>query len=751
MNTEKFNKKAVRIIDSAVSLASELGHTYVGSEHILLAIANDGASEAADILIRNGVAYDDLYSGITDLVGRGTPSILNHRFLTNSAKRICESAYAIASDGRKKQASPEHILAAVMKEYSCTACAVIKKVGGDMRGICRELNISAPYLSGEKDTARPRPSQFPNLFKYGKELTDPAAMRKKDPLIGREKEIQRVLQILSRRTKNNPCLIGEAGVGKTAIAEGVAELFMRGRVPDSLKGRYIFSLDLTALLAGAKYRGDFEERLKNCIKEAADAQNIILFIDEIHTIVGAGAAEGAIDAANIMKPQLSRSELQIIGATTFDEYRRTIEKDSALERRFQPVSISEPTEESCIGIIKGLRSRYEKFHGVAISDEIIEMSVKMSVRYLADRSLPDKAFDVLDEACAAVKLRKCTDVDAKAEVSAEDIASVISQKTGIPMSRISCGESQRIRDIEAALSQRIIGHSSAVRRVTEAVCRSRSGLCDSRRPMASFLFAGPTGVGKTELAKALAEYCYGSEKSLIRIDMSEYMERHSVSKLIGAPPGYAGYDDSGKGICEKVRRQPYSLILFDELEKADAEVLNLLLQVLDCGMLTNSAMRQVSFRNCMIIMTTNIGAELITGRTAMGFGNNSEEAESMRVIGKIRERFSPEFLNRIDETVVFGKLESNSLTEISRIALNDLKKRAETIGIGFDYSESIVRTVAETKDTEKYGARPIRRKVTELVENRLAKMIVNCDITRGDNVLADIENGEIRIAKTVMA
>lgn len=778
INTDKFTKKAVRIIDGAVTAASELGHTYIGSEHILLSMACEGSSKAADILIENGAAYDELRLEIINLVGQGSPSILNQRYFTTAARRILEISYSIALSERKKQAAPEHILAAMIKESSCSACTIIKKVGGNLAGICDGLNIidSSSLQSELYDSIKPKISHLPNLFRYGKNITDIAIIKKNDPLIGRNREIERVMQVLARRTKNNPCLIGEAGVGKTAIVEGVAELFVRNLVPDSLKNRFIFALDFTALLSGAKYRGDFEERVKSCIEEAVNAGNIILFIDEIHTIVGAGAAEGAIDAANIMKPRLARGELQIIGATTFDEYKKTIEKDAALERRFQPVQISEPDKKSCIQIIKGLKSNYESFHDVEISSEIAELAVDMSMRYISDRFLPDKAIDILDEACACAKIRHnsgiCTkDSDyiklsgtnlklnsigkvingkERAEVSEDDIISVISLRTGIPLNKITVEEAKQLSLLESRLSERVIGHQYAVSKVVNAICRAKSGLKDTGRPTASFMFAGPTGVGKTELAKALAECLFNSESNLIRIDMSEYMEKHSVSKLIGAPPGYTGYDDSGSNLCERVRRNPYSLILFDEIEKADIEVLNILLQILDDGILTDSSMRRVSFRNCIIIMTTNVGADSIANRASLGFSESGDKAVEERVLSVVRRHFTPEFINRIDEMVVFRSLEKEDLLQISRIALDNLKKRAMSLGIEISYSPKVIEAVAKVKETEKYGARPIKRRVTELIENKLAQMIVSSDIRKGEKVRVDMTDDQISIVKSVV-
>ncbi|MBR6580945.1 MAG: ATP-dependent Clp protease ATP-binding subunit [Ruminococcus sp.] len=776
INTDNFTSKSADIIDGAVEVASELGHTYVGSEHIVLSITGDGTTTAAQILMDGGIAYDDLRREVIALVGQGTPSVLSQRYFTTAARRILENAYNIALSDKKKQAAPEHILAAIVSESSCSACTVIKKAGGSMTDICAGLEIiSSAKTRGELyEAIKPKVSHLPNLFRYGRNLTDISLIKKHDPLIGRIKEVERVLQVLSRRVKNNPCLIGEAGVGKTAIVEGVAELFVRNLVPDSLKNKFIFSLDFISLLSGAKYRGDFEERVKACIDEAVNAGNIILFIDELHTIVGAGAAEGAIDAANIMKPMLARGELQIIGATTFEEYSKSIEKDSALERRFQPVQVNEPAAEECIEMIRGLKNRYESYHGVEIPDDMIELSVNMAIRYVSDRFLPDKAIDVIDEACACAKIRcnsgiRRTDseyIDMRGKecslnnigrllgndeekiLCAEDILSVISMKTGIPLNKITAEEGAQLGFLEKTLSERVIGHNYAVKKVTNAVCRSRSGLGEGGKPAASFLFAGPSGVGKTELARALADCLFGSEKNLIRIDMSEYMEKHSVSKLIGAPPGYAGYDDKNGSLCDRIRRNPYSLVLFDEIEKADPDVLNIMLQILDYGTLTDSTMRKVSFRNCLIIMTSNVGAEF-SGKSGLGFGADSGEREN-RVLEAVKSRFTPEFTGRIDEIIVFRSLERDDLMKISEKALDNLRIRAEALGIGISYGSDVVEAVAAAKETDKYGARPIKRRVTDLIENELAKMIIGSAVQRGENVKIEAQNGNIRITKSVV-
>lgn len=771
MNTDKFTRKSAEIIEGAVRSAEELGHTYIGSEHLLLSIAGDGTSDASEILIENGVAYDDLRCEIVNLVGMGTPSILNYRYFTTALKRILENSCGIAQSDGKKLTSPEHILTAIIREPACSACTIIRKAGGNMTGICSCLEMISSVEVREKlyEAVKPRASHLPNLFRYGRNLTDISLIKKNDPLIGRIKEVERVLQVLSRRNKNNPCLIGEAGVGKTAIVEGVAELFVRNLVPDTLKNKFIFSLDLTALLSGAKYRGDFEERVKACIDEAVNAGNIILFIDEIHTIVGAGAAEGAIDAANIMKPQLARGELQIIGATTFEEYRKSIEKDTALERRFQPVQIDEPDLKGCVEIMRGLKSKYESFHGVEIPDEMIDLSVSLAVRYISDRFLPDKAIDVLDEACACAKIRhnsglrksdsdfiKLKDkkftienlneiINGSAVVTEEDILSVISMKTGIPLNKITAEDTIELSFLEKNLSERVIGHKYAVKKVTNAVCRAKSGLHDSEKPSASFMFVGSSGVGKTELAKALAECLFGSEKSLIRVDMSEYMEKHSVSKIIGAPPGYAGYDDKNGSLCEKIRRSPYSLVLFDEIEKADTEVLNIMLQILDYGILTDSSGRKISFRNCIIIMTSNIGAG---GKQLLGFEQSAQEDENI-ILDAVRAHFTPEFVGRLDEIIVFHSLKTDDLTKISAKALDNLKFRASALGIDLTYGEDVIKAVAQAKETDRYGARPIKRRVTDLIENELAKMIINSCIQKGDTVRISATDGRICFSKGV--
>ena len=778
INTDKFTRRSLKIIDAAVKTASEMGHTYVGSEHLLYSILSEGMTNAARLLMINGMDAEMLYSEIIQMVGQGNPSALTHSCMTTALKKILEGAYITAVADKKKQASPEHLLYSLIKDESCSGSALMKKMNISIQAVYSELSVMMSKEVQETFSVsfKPKASKYPNLFKYGRNLTDIAAVRRNDPLIGRNREVERVLQVLSRRTKNNPCLIGEAGVGKTAIAEGVAELFVRNLVPDTLRNKYIFALDFTSLLSGAKYRGDFEERIKACIDETISAGNIILFIDEVHTIVGAGAAEGAIDAANILKPQIARGELQIIGATTFEEYRKTIEKDAALERRFQPINVSEPDEEKCVEIITGIKSRYEDFHSVKIPDEIVRLSVRLSSQYINDRFLPDKAIDVIDEACAKAKIRMS--VSALAEesqfidmtsgairlseigklvngtsddttLSEEDVRSVISVKTGIPLSRISSEELNDLNKLRERLSEKIVGHEDAVRRVANAVMRSRSGLRDMSRPTASFLFAGPTGVGKTELAKALAELLFGTERSMIRLDMSEFMEKHSVSKLIGAPPGYAGYDDASGNICEKVRRNPYSLILFDEIEKADKEVLNILLQILDDGILTDSSMRTVSFRNCIIIMTSNAGAQELSSRGSLGFNQDTGAADNERVTEAIRRRFSPEFVNRIDDIVVFRSFGDEDLIKISERELDDLTKRACGVGIELSYTPEVVKTIALTKDTERFGARPIKRRITELLENELASMIIGRVLKRGDKVRAELSEGRVMISKCV--
>ncbi len=775
INNEKFTRKAIQIIEGAIDHASELGHTYVGSEHILLSLIDDDGSEASKMLSEIGISYELAQNEIINMVGRGTPSILNQRFFTTATKHILETAYTAAVNTEAKKASPEHILAAIIKESSCSACTVLKRIDADIPYLCEKLKGITDEEMNIKlyESLKPKPSQYPNLFRFGKNITDIAVINQNDPLIGRKNEVERVLQILSRRNKNNPCLIGEAGVGKTAIVEGVAAMFIRNLVPDNLKNKFIFSLDLTSMLSGAKYRGDFEERVKSCIEEACEAKNIILFIDEIHSIVGAGAAEGAIDAANIMKPQLARGQLQLIGATTFDEYRKTIEKDAALERRFQPVKVTEPDSRSCIEIIKGLRKNYEAFHDIKINDDIIRLSVELSKRYIADRFLPDKAIDLLDEACALAKIKNSCqkikndtdliDMDGiklsnlkkvikspiNYSVTEDDLNTVISLKTGIPTSKISSHESEKLSRMKNVLSKRIIGHERAVEKVINAIYRAKVGLRDTNRPITSLLFAGPTGVGKTELSKTIAECLFDSENNLIRVDMSEYMEKHSVSKLIGAPPGYAGYDNNDINLCEKVRRNPYSLILFDEIEKAEKEVLNILLQILDYGMLTDSLMRKINFRNCMIIMTSNIGAEEIIRKSSLGFSENSHEKLENKVLEAVKKYFSAEFLNRIDEVVVFEPFEKNDLMKLSRLTLEDLKKRTDSIGINIEFTDRVIESLAAVNGTYQYGARQIKRKSVEMFENKLANMIISSEITKGDSIKLDVENGKILITKNI--
>ena len=722
-NFEMFTRRAVNSIETAIEAASQMGHTYVGTEHIILGFVQEGGNIAASVLKSNNITLNDIYDQMVLFIGKGEKTHLTYDNFTPALRRIFNSAAAAAESSGTKLVGTEHIFMSLLKEPGCGAMSFLRAMGANPAKL---YNDCAGAYTGEIPAevlkySQPDRKQIPTLYKYGKSLTEEALERKHDPLIGREKEIERVLQILARRNKNNPCLIGEAGVGKTAIVEGLAQIFVSGKIPDELKNKNIFSLDLTAMLAGAKYRGDFEERIKTCIEEVINVGNVILFIDEIHSIVGAGAAEGAIDAANIIKPQLARGEIQIIGATTIEEYRKNIEKDSALERRFQPVLISEPDEDQTFNILKGLREQYENYHNVIISDEVIKSAVNLSVRYINDRFLPDKAIDIIDEAASKAKIRgarkessrekndvlQMTDefitlesiekafkkksknsVLRPVKITVDDTAGVVSEWTGIPVKSISKDEESKLLNLESNLRKRVIGQEKAVSAIAKAIRRSRTGLKEPNKPIGSFIFMGPTGVGKTELSKAAAEFIFDSERNLIKIDMSEYMEKHSVSKLIGAPPGYAGFDESGT-LTDKIRRKPYCVLLFDEIEKAHPEVLNILLQILEDGVLTDSKGRKTDFKNTLIILTSNIGSELMSESVRLGFGENNDSDVNSKVKSELKRQLKPELINRLDEIVIFKPLEKGDLNAITVKMLNELKERAEKIGIKLNFDSNV--------------------------------------------------------------
>ncbi|MGN0642783.1 MAG: ATP-dependent Clp protease ATP-binding subunit [Huintestinicola sp.] len=803
-SSEMFTKKANTVINKAYLQAGKLGHTYVGSEHLLLALSAEPGSTSASILKSCGVTEEKVLGRIIRLIGRGEPSAVDTDAVTPAVTRIIASACKTANATPEKPAGTEHLLAALMKEDGCTALNIITDIGGSISGIistCRGLGkLDMKYY--------PPITKAPTLIKYGKDLTQLAAEGKCDPVFCRESEIGRVIRILSRRTKNNPCLVGEAGVGKTAVAEGVALAVAKGNVPDTLKNKHIFALSLTSMLAGAKYRGDFEERIKQCIDEVVESGNIILFIDELHTIVGAGAAEGAIDAANILKPQLARGELRIIGATTFEEYGKFIGKDAALERRFQQVIVNEPSREGAFNILKGLSSCYEDYHKVRISDEAIRAAVNLSARYVNDRCLPDKAIDLVDEAASTVHIRSArkptrlneladeltrmidrqgmTDPSPKSRISAsgkgkrslaeelgseemsseqkdipvvtaEDIAEVLSGATGIPVKRLTADEGTRLMKLEEELHKRVIGQDEAVHAVASAVRRSRAGLRDPKRPVGSFIFSGPSGVGKTELAKALAECLFDDENALIRFDMSEYMEKHSVSRLIGSPPGYVGFDEGGQ-LTEQVRRHPYSVILFDEIEKAHPDVANILLQIFEDGILTDSQGRRVSFSSTVMILTSNIGAKLITDSHNLGFVSDNDKEKSNAqmkkdIIREMKQHFRPELLNRTDEIIVFRRLDKEEMPALTRKMLDMLRQRAEQMDISVEFSDSAVEMLtkegfAGSSDT---GARNLRHVITEKVENLLSEKIISGEIVKGDfaELTADEEGYHFKIGEKV--
>lgn len=766
-NTELFTKKANIVINKALITAGRLGHTYAGSEHLLLSLASEQGSTAYSILKSCGINEDRVLSEIIRLIGRGDAASVDMSRATPVFLRIIERSCEKANASKSKPAGTEHLLSAILDEENSTAYSIILSVGGNISRISSSCSVPMSF-SG---SVRSQSVKAPTLLKYGKDLTEEAYQCKCDPVFCRDKEIERVIQILSRRTKNNPCLVGEAGVGKTAVVEGVARLIAEGKAPSFLRDKRIISLSLTSMVAGAKYRGDFEERIKECLDEAAENDNIILFIDELHTIVGAGAAEGAIDAANILKPQLARGEIKIIGATTFDEYRRFIAKDNALDRRFQQVIIEEPSEEDCRQILKGLASCYESFHKVIITDEAIDAAITLSVRYINDRCLPDKAVDLIDEAASRAKIKgfgepknlkelaenlnlllekteggsarmrkKASAGKTPIYVTAEDIACVLSASSGIPVSRISFTEGQRLLSLESELHKRIIGQDEAVKAVSDAVRRGRSGLGDPKRPVGSFFFCGPSGVGKSELAKALAESLFGSESSLIRLDMSEYMEKHSVSRMIGSPPGYVGFDEGGQ-LTEAVRKKPYSVVLFDEIEKAHADVSNLLLQILEDGVLTDSKGRKISFSNTIIILTSNIGAGFITEKKTIGFSDqNEDKCIRDNVLSELKREFRPELLNRIDEIIVFNKLSESEMPFLTERMLSVLKERAAALEISVEFSEGAVAELTK-EGFGSFGARKLRHTIITNVENLLSKKILSGEITKGSKAVLVYEGG----------
>ena len=811
-NFNGFTTKANEALNQAISSAENLGHTYVGSEHLLLGLLKIGGGFAAALLNKSGITAEGVEELIRAQIGCGTPTKLSPDYFTPRAKRAVENAMASCANNGKKYVGTEHLLLGILSDGDNYAIRFLSELGADAAALTRETLKASDIdgYSGEgkpKTYQKPQDDKVPTLSKYGRELTAEAKKCKLDPVIGREKEIERVIQILCRRTKNNPCLIGEPGVGKTAIAEGLAQKIADGDVPEILEDKRVFALDLTGMVAGTKYRGDFEERIKTAIDEVINAGNIILFIDEVHTIVGAGSAEGSTDAANILKPSLARGEFQLIGATTISEYRKNIEKDPALERRFQPVNVSEPTEEDTVLILKGLKDKYEAHHKVKITDGAIEAAVKLSSRYISDRFLPDKAIDLIDEASSRVRLNVCAappelkaleekianaeaekneavnsqefelaaalrDNEKKlkeeyrelkekwrdksgrinGEVTAENIAETVSSWTGIPVSQLTREESERLLHLEDELHASVIGQDEAVTAVSRAIRRGRVGLKDPKRPIGSFIFCGPTGVGKTELCKALAKAMFGSENMMIRLDMSEYMEKHTVSRLVGSPPGYVGFEEGGQ-LTEKVRRNPYSVVLFDEIEKAHPDVFNVLLQILEDGILTDSQGRRVDFKNTVIIMTSNVGARLITEkRVAFGFTESGGDSENKNikelVTGELKNTFRPEFLNRVDDIIVFSKLDRGQIAQIAVKLLNELAGRLAALGITLKWDDSAVYALADKGFDPIYGARPLRREIQNSIEDGLSEKILDSSVKKGDTVLCEFKNGKFEFNLT---
>ena len=806
-----YTAKAKKAIDIATRISKSLHHSYIGTEHILLGLLKEGTGVASQVLADNGVEYDKVLELIEELIAPGNAVAVLEDGLSPRAAHVLEVSKAEAARFHSEKIGTEHLLIAMIKETECVASRLLNTLSVNVQKMYVDTLIAmGEDVSQYKDEfqngkpgKRKNAEGTPSLDQFSRDLTELARDGKLDPVVGREAEIDRVIQILSRRSKNNPCLIGEPGVGKTAIVEGIAERIMGGMIPDTVLGKRVVSLDLSGIVAGSKYRGEFEERIKKVLAEVAKAGNVLLFIDEIHTIIGAGGAEGAIDASNILKPALARGEVQVIGATTIEEYRKYIEKDAALERRFQPVVVEEPTEEEAISILKGLRGQYESHHHVTITDEAVEAAVRLSARYINDRFLPDKAIDLMDEAAAKVRLHvggdpreaaelrreiaesqetleqalsggdleaareaqtkrqeleeKLEKLNAKAKqggrrhhqtVGEDEIADVVSGWTKIPVKKLTEGEAARLKKLEATLHKRVIGQEEAVSAVAKAVRRGRVGLKDPKRPIGSFLFLGPTGVGKTEISKALAEAVFGQEQAMIRVDMSEYMEKHSVSKMIGSPPGYVGHEDGGQ-LSEKVRRNPYAVILFDEIEKAHPDVFNILLQVLDDGHITDSQGRKVDFKNTIIIMTSNAGAQAIVEPKKLGFASGNDEKQNYErmkgsVMEEVRRIFKPEFLNRIDETIVFRALNKDDMKQIVGLMTKELAKRCETqLGITLVVRDAAKQHSVDKAYDPKYGARPLRRKIQDEIEDPLAEKLLDGSIRRGDEVIVTTKKNAI--------
>lgn len=803
----RFSERAQKVLYYAQEAAQSFKHGYVGTEHILLGILKENDGAGKKVLNENNITEEKVRELIEEYEGKGEMNLYRNEIpLTPRTKRLLELSLLEARKLNNNYITPEHILLALIGESEGVAYTILSNLGLDFEKTQKELvkDFNPEHQqAGAAPTKTKVENNTPTLDKYGRDLTSMAAEEKLDPVIGRDKETERVLEILCRRIKNNPCLIGDPGVGKTAIAEGLAQRIVSGNIPEILKNKRVVTLDLSSMIAGSKYRGEFEERLKKVMEEINKAGNVILFIDEIHTIIGAGGAEGAIDASNILKPALARGEIQCIGATTINEYRKYIEKDSALERRFQPVTVGEPTKEESILILKGLRDKYEAHHSVKITDEAIEAAVNLSDRYITDRYLPDKAIDLIDEAGAKVRIHNLTappdlknleeelektkgekedairvqDFEKAASlrdkekelkekldsfkndwkkqnqvstqvVSEEQIAEVVAKWTNVPVEKLTETESERLLKLEEILHNRVVGQDEAVKSISRAVRRARVGLKDPKRPIGSFIFLGPTGVGKTELSKALAEAMFGEENNIIRIDMSEYMEKHAVSRLIGSPPGYIGYDEGGQ-LTEKVRRNPYSVVLFDEIEKAHPDVFNILLQILEDGRLTDGKGKTVNFKNTIIIMTSNVGASTIKKQKSLGFSVSEEESESEyekmkeNIMSELKNSFRPEFLNRIDDIIVFHALEEKDLKQIVKYMLREVSNRLKDQEINLEFDEESEKLLTEKGFDPTYGARPLRRTITKAVEDKLSEEILRGNVKKGDRVRATVKDKKL--------